>query len=500
MRQRFEQQTRLGVLPISEVEFTPGFLKSRDELPPVLMALHNVFMNKELNEKVFQLLETNITHTAKTKGRKGMDLWHIIVLSVIRHTLGANWDRLLYVANFDIKTREVLGVYSSSPMVESIEFKYQTLIDNVSLIKEETLIKLNDIIVEYGDVLFKKKASEICNVQLKTDSYVLETNVHFPTDLNLLWDAVRKSFDIVEKAHDWGAIAGWRKVKSLRVGFKSLYRNSTNKIYKSKKEEIRLAGVQDYITAARTYIPRFISAVETLKKSQDDVLQFLGEELELFVNYAIKLSDQIERRLVKNEVIDPSEKIYSLFEPHTEWIYKGKSNHKVELGHQLLITSNQNNMIVDYKVMEKEKDASQVNSLMDRLVAKFGKERIRSISFDKGFWSKENFEYASSSIEGLVVMPKKGKKNLEEIDRESTKEYKTLRNKHSAIESNINMLEHHGLGKCRDKGIRNYKKYVGLSVLAMNLHLIGNEIKRQQKEKEEKEFRKKTKQALRRAA
>ena len=78
-------------------------------------------------------------------------------------------------------------------------------------------------------------------------------------------------------------------------------------------------------------------------------------------------------------------------------------------------------------------------------------------------------------------MPKKGKRNKEEKERESAKKFKQLRNAHSAIESNINMLEHHGLNRCPDKGLHGYKRYVGLSVLAYNLHILGNCLIAQQK-------------------
>jgi hypothetical protein len=85
MRQRFEQQMTLRTVAIADVKFP---LKSRDELPPVLKALQYIFITPELNEKVFQLLEEKICKGKKQTGRRGMDLWHILVLAVVRHTLG----------------------------------------------------------------------------------------------------------------------------------------------------------------------------------------------------------------------------------------------------------------------------------------------------------------------------------------------------------------------------------------------------------------------------
>src|SRR5215211_244621 len=105
MRQRFEQQMNLRTVAIHDIRFP---LKSRDELPPVLKALQYIFITPELNEKVFSLLEKKICGGKKKTGRKGMDLWHILVLAVVRHTLDTNWDRLEDLANYHKLLRQIL--------------------------------------------------------------------------------------------------------------------------------------------------------------------------------------------------------------------------------------------------------------------------------------------------------------------------------------------------------------------------------------------------------
>lgn len=85
-----------------------------------------------------------------------------------------------------------------------------------------------------------------------------------------------------------------------------------------------------------------------------------------------------------------------------------------------------------------------------------------------------------------AVLPKRGWHNKEDKERESVKSFKQLRRTHSAVESNINMLEHHGLKRCVDKGLYGYKRNVGLSVLAYNLHIIGNHLIEQQNKKKQK--------------
>ena len=170
----------------------------------------------------------------------------------------------------------------------------------------------------------------------------------------------------------------------------------------------------------------------------------------------------------------------------------------VELGHLLLLTTDQHQFIVDYKIMQKQKDAEQVKPLLDRIKQQHPHKKIYSHSFDKGFYSKDNYQTLQQANIENIILPKKGKLNQEDKQRESEKNFKTLRNKHSAIESNINMLEHHGLNRCVDKGLHGYKRYVGLSVLAYNLHILGNHLITQEIEKQAQ--RKKWRERYNRAA
>jgi len=219
------------------------------------------------------------------------------------------------------------------------------------------------------------------------------------------------------------------------------------------------------------------------------------ELLEKYKKYVTKFTDQIERRLLKGEVIPAEEKIFSIFEEHTEWITKGKLNKKVELGHLLLITTDQYQFIVDYKVMEKQRDASQVSSLCERIKKHYPGNEIYSHSFDKGFWSKDNYTTLQDAAIQQVILPKKGRHNKKDKERESDPKFKQLRNAHSAVESNINMLEHHGLNRCMDKGLGGYKRCVGLSVLAYNLHILGNVLKAKKLAEEDKTKRGRMRQA-----
>ena len=102
-------------------------------------------------------------------------------------------------------------------------------------------------------------------------------------------------------------------------------------------------------------------------------------------------------------------------------------------------------------------------------------EMAKKIGIDHVFWHKNNKALLSKSVE-VPVLPKKGRSNKEETKEQQKNIFKKLRNKHSAVESNINELEHRGLNRCPDKGYRNYKRYIGLAVCAYNLRKIGEEL------------------------
>ncbi len=284
-------------------------------------------------------------------------------------------------------------------------------------------------------------------------------------------------------------VKGWRKIKGRRSTVKSLFRQASQQVFRSngKNEEQKRKAVKTYLQQSKALQQRFDELIKTPPTGSDmQVILVHLTALKRYNDFAKKFTAQIERRLLQGESIAASEKIYSIFEEHTEWITKGKLNKKVELGHLVLITTDQYQLIVDYKIMEGEKDAAQIAPLKERIKHNYPGKKINSHSFDKGFYSKDNLNILQQDYTTGAVLPKRGRHNKEDKERESSKSFKKLRKAHSAVESNINMLEHHGLNRCVDKGLHGYRRNVGLSVLAYNLHIIGNILKKQQIQKEEK--------------
>ncbi|MBI4743375.1 MAG: ISNCY family transposase [Actinobacteria bacterium] len=471
MRKRFEEQIAFGQTPIESVVIP---FKSRDELPPVLAALQWIYITPEINEQIFQLLEKKVIGNKKQTGRKGMELWHILVLGVVRLALDCDYDRLEYLVHYDKLMRQIMGLDSTFSGEFGKGFHQKTISENVCHVDEDLLQKINEIVVKAGRSLIKKKEK----ILAKTDTYVLESNVHFPTDFNLLWDASRKCIRLLSQLCEVKDIEGWRKSKNWEQQIKGLMRmcGRANHSGGSKKKERIDELTTRYLEKAYQLEAKVYASVKTLFTMELSQVEMLVlADVNYFHEMLIKHIDLIDRRILKNEQIPHEEKVFFLFEPFTEWLTKGKLRPSVELGKKLLITTDQSGLVIDYKVLEKSSDSAETIGVVDRVLNRFGADFIGSMSFDKGFSNESDRELLSLFIPE-VIMPKKGRLSKEEKAREGHRKFKALRHQHSAIESNINSLEHHGLNRCRDKGISGFTRYAGLGILAYNLHKIGNHL------------------------
>ena len=252
-------------------------------------------------------------------------------------------------------------------------------------------------------------------------------------------------------------------------------KNSEKKAY----HEIKKA-YQNYIGGVEYQLIRAMNTVDELGAENP----LLSSKINSYISHAEIQIDQIYRRIFMNEKIPHGEKVFSVFEPHTEWISKGKKKTPVEFGLKVCIIQDQFQFILHHQVMQNITDSKIAVSIVKETKSRF--PNLRSISYDKGFHSPDN-QIKLKKIVDVAVLPKKGKLSKNDKERESDPEFKRLRKMHSAVESGINALEVHGLDRCPDHGIDGFKRYVALGVLAYNIHRFGallmkQDIKRQQRE------------------
>ena len=224
MRSVFHSQLNLGEEDIAKIKLDP---KSRDDIPQLLAGLQYIYTHADVRQSVFKILEEVVparAGSAKTgkastdKGRPGMEQWRILVLGTLRLCLNADYDRIHELANQHSTVRQMLG-HGFADYKD--QYHLQTIKDNLSLFTPELLDRINQEVIRAGHILLKKSDA---NLSGRCDSFVVETDVHFPTDINLLFDAIRKTIEEcvqLSEAHD---LTGWRQGQHNIKTFKKQYR------------------------------------------------------------------------------------------------------------------------------------------------------------------------------------------------------------------------------------------------------------------------------------
>jgi len=156
MRHRYSPQPDFQIVPIEKIRLP---LNSRDELPPFLAGLQWIWTHPTLKAEIFALLEAALLAGKKATGRRGLDLWHILVLGVVRLGLDADWDRLEHIANYDMLVRQMLGLPATPWGDDAKRFAHQTLRDNVALLDDGLLQKINARVAAAGREVFAKRAA-----------------------------------------------------------------------------------------------------------------------------------------------------------------------------------------------------------------------------------------------------------------------------------------------------------------------------------------------------
>ena len=466
------EQMQIGEVDISQIKFDP---RSRDDIPKILKGLQYIYVTLDLREKIFELLEREIAPKIdKRNGRPGMELWKILVCGVLRLDLNEDYDRLCELVNHHNTIREMLGHGTFNEET----YHFQTLKDNVSLFTPELLDKINEIVVLAGHGVVKKKEGEA--LLGRCDSFVVETNVHYPTDINLLYDAMRKLITLIAELCDQHGASDWRQhtynVRHVKRLMRTAQNKKRGKSQSTQRQEERDALIvkahQDYLDVAQTYLNKAGATLAVLAQqglsSPWDIVMVL--QIGGFMDHAARQIDQTRRRVILGEVIPHEQKVFSIFEPHTEWISKGKAGVPVELGIKVCILEDQYQFILHHQVMQQQTDEQVAISMV--IQARKSHPDLSVCSFDKGFHSTENQSTLKDELE-LVVLPRKGKLSRQAQQIEQSPEFIKARRKHSAVESAINALEVHGLDMCLDHGIGGFRRYVALAVVARNIHRIG---------------------------
>ena len=346
---------------------------------------------------------------------------------------------------------------------------YTFLCKAYSALSEATWKAINEVLSRYA-----KKEEKITADKLRMDTTAYETNIHYPTDSSLLWDSYRTSARLMKDAADEMRHIGLtHRFHTKKVRQLALYISRNG----GKKEK----GVQQKIKSTyRKLIERvkWIASVgevaEKLLSGGNLKAMTVAAELKHYLPIEHKIISQAERRVIMGEQVPSTEKVYSLFEEHTELIKRGKAGKPIEFGHKVLLAETGEKFIIHYETMPRQKaDTALIKGTLNIHDKIFGSSPA-VLAGDKGFYeSREQIRNLSKRIETVSIC-KKGRRTAEEDRRESTEEFKDGQRFRAGIEGTISVLKRaFKLSKCFFRGFKNFASSVGCAVFCHNLVMLA---------------------------
>lgn len=472
MRLAFQEQPRLDCPEVGRVELN---LKCRDEIIPILRALQHVYEDEQLRRQLLELVGKDVSGGCSRKhGRPGLDYWSITVLAAVRLGCNMDYDKLQDLAEQHRTLRLMMGI---GDWEEKADFDWRRIRDNVCLVRPETLVKLNQLVVAAGHELVPEAIEAV-----RGDSFVVETNIHYPTESSLIGDGLRKVVTLAAELAEEHGLAGWRQRQHLLKNVKDLVR-AIGRMSRAKGQgadrlkpgyQKLLALAEDLLERARQLLQALAFEVE---RSADVLSAVVGGQRERDLLHYVQLTATVcgtaRRRVLLGETIPNEDKIFSIFEPHTELIKRGKQPNPIQYGHNVLVIEDAAGFICHYQVVANGVlDQDLVVPVMTKLQKRFG-GKIERASFDRAFHTPDNQEKLAKIVTHPCI-PKKGQALGRKQQEEATVEFRQARQNHPGVESAIGALQSgNGQERCRDKSKRGYERYVGLGILGRNLQTLG---------------------------
>jgi transposase, IS5 family len=340
------------------------------------------------------------------------------------------------------------------PYSFSMYQKYISRISEDSL--QKLLVELNKIAINEGIEDIKK---------IRQDSTVVETNIHYPTNNSLVWDCIKTSYNLLEKLSK--ELPELKYQKYLTSAKRTYFKINTTK---SKDKKIQLFKKQ-LVVFTKT-INNLSNAVK--KKSVYSLkAMILILEIEAFIPMCRRVFSQTERHQIFNEKVPNSEKIFSIYESHTDIIVKGAR--EVQFGHKIDISGGKSNLILDCVILEGNiSDSKLFQPAIERIELNYNKIP-ESTCTDGGYASNANRCFAQNKgIKNIVFNKIVG--SLTNIASSKNMETR-LKKWRSGIEAVISNLKRgFNLRRVEWKGFEHFKSKVLWSALAYNIRVMTKHI------------------------
>ncbi|MBL8228293.1 MAG: ISNCY family transposase [Bryobacterales bacterium] len=319
---------------------------------------------------------------------------------------------------------------------------------------------------------------------LRVDTTVVETNIHHPTDSTLLWDAVRTLHRLGKQLRH--AVPGRlprfsNRTLSARRRMQEIQRMSASQRATQQLPKYRalIKITQAVVNDARTLLKAVEKAMArrkpTLMHFDGIAVTALSSQIRHYADLADRVIDQTKRRVEAEESVPAEEKLYSIFEPHTDLIKRGKALKPIELGHKVLLAETAQGLITDYRVLQgNPADCTHVEASLERHQQTFS-AAPEVYATDRGFYSAENLAACQRAGVAEICIPYRGGAiSAEQAQRQRTRTFKQGQRFRAGIEGRISVLfRGRGMKRCRWKGQLRFEVLVAAAVLTNNLLRIA---------------------------
>jgi len=473
MRMRFNPQPRLDCPPVEQVKLN---LNCRDEIVPILRALQHIYSDGKLRRDILDLVAGDVNReTSNEHGRPGMNYWQIVVLAAVRLGCNLDYDKLQDLAEQHRNLRFLMGI---GDWEEEVDFDWRRIHDNLCHLRPETLKKINRLVVTAGHELAPEAIKTV-----RGDTFVVETNIHHPTESSLIGDGLRKILPLAAELAEQHGLSGWRQhehiLKNVRKLVQKIGRASR---VKGKGGPERLKKLyRELLDRAKDLLQRAEQLLTSLAFRVEYPLELIVSVARLsatmrlhhYLGLTKKVCGTARRRVLLGETVPHAEKIFSIFEPATELIKRGKQAKPIQYGHNVLVIEDAVGFICEYQVVGKGVlDQELVVPVMKKLQRRVG-GKIQRASFDRSFHTPEN-QQALGEIVRTPCIAAKGQEKGRKQQKEGTVAFRKARQNHPGVESAIGAMQAgNGLERCRDKTDLGFERYVGLGILGRNLQTLG---------------------------
>jgi IS5 family transposase len=452
----------------TQISFADLELGRRGRLDPVLQQISE-FLDRhgELVTAVHRDLSRALRHARR--GRRGLTAEQVLRSFVLMRT--KNWDyRELVERVADGFTLRQFTRFGVAPVPRHHAFHRAFV-----RLQPATLRKINDAVVAAAVKMGLEDVEK-----LRLDTTVVETDIRYPRDSGLLWDTVRVLSRVVEQIRELAPAAG---------------ENFPCRMRRAKRRMQEIGRMRERAQRARTLRHKYRDLInvtaEVIEKAEavaaqartartsglrDAIkLQALCDEIKQVAGLGRRVIDQSERRVFGGQTVPADEKLYSIFETHSDMIKRGKVYKPVEFGHKVLLVESRIGLITDYQVLDGNPiDSDQLVPSMQRHQKRFGKAP-RVLAGDRGFHDAAGCEKVRRGGVRLVAIPQRGgKRSIEQEAFEKSRAFKQAQAFRSGVEGRISVLfRGRGMKRCLWSGSERFELFIAAAVLANNLLVIA---------------------------